>query len=59
MVEVGALEARAECSHSLEASHFSLRRNVVSKSDMAFFQAWVADAQYLSSFRFSFTLSFY
>ena len=50
LVEMETLETRAECSQSLEASPFSLWRNVVSKSDMAFFQAGVADAQKVSSF---------
>ena len=47
-VELEAIEARGDCFRHLEGSPLSWWKGVVSKGDIAFFQAGVTDAQRVS-----------
>ena len=47
-VELEAIEARGDCFRHLEGSPLSWWKGVVSKNDIAFFQAGVTDAQRVS-----------
>ena len=49
-VELEAIEARGDCFRHLKGSPLSWWKGVVSKSDIAFFQVGVTDAQRVSIF---------
>jgi hypothetical protein len=53
VVELEAIEARGDCFCHLEGSPLSWWKGVVSKSDIAFFQAGVTDAKRVNIFVFS------
>ena len=65
-MELEAIEARGDCFRHLEGSPLSWWKGVVSKGDIAFFQAGVTDAQrvgtsvcFIISVGFSFNLCFF